>query len=126
MEYATEPTPFTAPLFVVWRVVDGKRKGRVVVDLRALNKVVVPDNYPLPRQDEVIRSLRGATYITAINVSSFFFQFAVRRGHRHRFTVTSHRGLERFIVAPMGFRNSPAPKKNTSDTSKSSSAYSND
>ena len=73
MEYATEPTPFTAPLFVVWRVVDGKRKGRVVVDLRALNKVVVLDNYPLPRQDEVIRSLRGTTHITVIDALSFFF-----------------------------------------------------
>lgn len=108
MEWATEATPFTAPLFVVWKDVEGKPKGRVVIDLRALNKVTVPDNYPLPRQEELISDLNGCTHITVIDASSFFFQFGVRLDHRNRFTVTSHRGLERFTVAPMGFRNSPA------------------
>ncbi|KAG5810041.1 hypothetical protein H9Q74_014111 [Fusarium xylarioides] len=108
MEWVTKPTPFAAPVFVVWRIVDGKPKGRAVVDLRALNKVTISDSYPLPRQEDIIAALRGATHISAIDASSFFFQFGVALEHRDRFTITSHRGLERSTVAPMGFCNSPA------------------
>ncbi len=65
---------FRAPVFVVWRHVHGKDKGRVVVDLRSLNKVAIPDSYPLPLQAEVIGSLRGKKCITVIDATSFFFQ----------------------------------------------------
>ncbi|VTT55674.1 unnamed protein product [Fusarium fujikuroi] len=66
--------PFTASVFIIWRIVNGKPKGRAIVDLRALNKVTIPDSYPLPRQEDVIAALRGAIYILAIDALSFFFQ----------------------------------------------------
>lgn len=108
MEWVFEPTPFAHPVFVVWRTVRGEAKGRVVIDLRSLNKIAVPDNYPLPLQSEIIASLRGKKYITAVDATSFFYQFAVYPEHRDRFTLVSPRGLERSTVALMGFRNSPA------------------
>jgi hypothetical protein len=108
MEWAREATPFAHPVFVVWRTVHGKAKGRVVIDLRALNRVAVPDNYPLPLQSEIIASIRGKQYTTAIDATSFFYQFGVYPKHRDRFTLISPRGLERPKVALMGFRNSPA------------------
>lgn len=40
MEWTTEALPFAYPVFVVWRTLsDGTRKGRVVVDIRGLNKI---------------------------------------------------------------------------------------
>lgn len=108
MEWATEPTPFAHPVFVVWRMVHGQPKARVVIDLRGLNKIAVPDNYPLPLQSDIINSLRGKQYITAVDATSFFYQFGVYPPHRDRFTLISPRGLERSTVALMGFRNSPA------------------
>lgn len=51
MDWTTEATLFGYPVFVVWRTVqkDGQdvRKGRVVVDIRGLNKIVETDLYPL-------------------------------------------------------------------------------
>ncbi|SCO06556.1 related to TY3B-TY3B protein [Fusarium fujikuroi] len=38
IEWVIKLTPFAAPVFVVWRIVDSKPKGRAIVDLRALNK----------------------------------------------------------------------------------------
>ena len=108
MVYATKPTPFAHPVFVVWRTVKGQQKGRVVIDLRALNRVTVPDNYPLPLQSEIIAALRGKKFITAIDATSFFYQFGIHPPHRDRFTLISPRGLEQPTVALMGFRNSPA------------------
>jgi hypothetical protein len=107
-EWVNTATPFGSPIFVVWRTVHGQRKGRIVVDLRALNKVTVPDAYPLPLQSEVIRKIRGKAYLSVVDASLFFYQFMVYPPHQDRFTVVSHRGQERFKVAIMGFRNSPA------------------
>lgn len=108
LKFTEEATPFAHPIFVVWRKVDGKDKARVVVDLRGLNKVAVPDSYPLPLQSEVIACLRDKRCITVIDATQFFFQFRVHPDHRNRFTMISHRGLETPTVALMGFRNSPA------------------
>lgn len=77
LEWAKGPTSFTAPIFVVWRTVKGEPKDRLIVDLRALNKITIPDSYLLPRQEDIIQALRGARYITAIDALSFFFQFGV-------------------------------------------------
>ena len=49
MEWTKESTPFTYPCFVVWKDLgNNQRKGRVVVDIRALNKITMPDAYPVP------------------------------------------------------------------------------
>lgn len=108
MEYTKEICPFALPVFVVWRTVHGVEKGRAVVDLRPLNKWAVPDSYPLPLQSDLIEVLCGKGYISVIDASTFFYQFLVHPDYRDRFTIISHRGLERYKVAPMGYRNSPA------------------
>ncbi|KAL2272289.1 hypothetical protein FJTKL_06972 [Diaporthe vaccinii] len=79
----------------------------MVIDLRALNKVVMPDAYPLPLQSDVIRRIRGKKYLTVMDARSFFYQFLVYPPHRDRFTIVSARGQERLNVATMGYRNSP-------------------
>ena len=101
------PTPFGFPVFVVWKDVNGKRKGRVVVDIRGLNKVTVPDAYPMPLQSDVTAAVAGCHYITVTDGLSFFYQWPVAKEDRHKLAVVSHRGQEQFNVAPMGFRNSP-------------------
>jgi hypothetical protein len=108
MVWATRATPFAHPVFVVWRMVRGAVKGRVVIDLRGLNRVTIPDNYPLPLQSEIIAELRGKLYITAIDATAFFYQFGIHPPHRDRFTLISPRGLEQPTVCLMGYRNSPA------------------
>jgi hypothetical protein len=83
------------------------QKLRVVVDIRGLNKIAVPDSYPRPRQGDIISATRGSKYITVVDVSSFFCQWPVHPDDHHKFAVNSHRSQEFFTVAVMGFRNSP-------------------
>lgn len=108
MSFETGPTSVACPTFVVWRETEGKTKGRPVVDLRPLNRVVVPDIYPLPDQDDVMSDMAGMKFFTSVDASAFFFQLPVRMDHRNRMVIISHRGLESSNVALMGFRNSPA------------------
>lgn len=96
MEHSTEPTPFGFPVFVVWKQVmeNGKlvQKGRAVVDIRGLNKIVVKDSYPVPLQADLIASLCDCRYLTTVDAVSFFYQWLVAKEDRHKFTINSYRG----------------------------------
>ena len=108
LEWTKSHTPFSFPCFVVWKNTMEGPKGRVVIDIRALNKITVPDAYPIPVQSEILALLFGCPYISTVDCASFFYQFLVKRKHRHRLTVATHRGQETFNCALMGYRNSPA------------------
>ena len=75
LEWTKGPTPFSFPVFVVWKTnSEGIRKGRPVVDIRGLNDLLIPDAYPLPGQSEVIAILQGCTHIAVLDAASFFYQ----------------------------------------------------
>jgi len=108
MEWSQEPSPFGFPVFVVWKNVEGKRKGRVVVDIRGLNKITLTDAYPMPLQTDITSAVAGCQYITTVDATSFFHQFRVRSTDWHKLSVVSHRGREQYNVALIGFKNAPA------------------
>jgi hypothetical protein len=109
MSFMNEPTSIACPAFVVWKYVNNvKAKGRVVIDMRPLNRVMVPDVYPLPDQDDIMSAMVGKKFFTSLDATSFFFQLPVLTKHRNRMVIITPRGLERSNVALMGCRNSPA------------------
>ena len=109
MDWTDKSTPFSYPCFVVWLTLpDGSQKGRVVVDVRGLNAISLPDVYALPLQSDVIMDVRSCRYITVVDCSSFFYQWRVHPQDRHKLTVVTHRGQESFNVAVMGYKNSPS------------------
>ena len=109
MVWTNTSTPFSYPVFVVWKTQpSGERKGRVVVDIRGLNAVTQPDVYPLPLQADLISCVKDCCYISVIDCASFFYQWRVHPDDRHKLTVVTHRGQESFNVAVMGYKNSPA------------------
>lgn len=109
MSWTNASTPFSYPAFCVWRKnATGENKGRVVVDIRGLNAITVPDAYPLPLQSDIIAAVRDCPFISVVDASSFFYQWRVHPDDRHKLTVVTHRGQESFNVAVMGYKNSPA------------------
>ena len=50
---------------------DGSRKGRVVVDIRGLNKLAVSDSYSLPLQGDIISAVAGFSYISVIDAVGY-------------------------------------------------------
>lgn len=58
ISWITQPMPFGFPMFMAWHVLpDGERKGQPVVDIHSLNKLTVVDEYPLPRQEDIIAKM---------------------------------------------------------------------
>ena len=117
LEWTKGPTPFSFPVFVVWKTNnEGITKGRPVVDIRGLNDLLIPDAYPLPGQSEVIAILQGCTHIAVLDAASFFYQWRVHPLYRHMLTMVTHKGQETFNVPVMGCMNSIAYVQRQIDT----------
>ena len=56
------------------------KKGRVVVDLKPLNRVAILNSYSLSLQQEIINAIRGKKYFIVIDITNFFFQLIVCQG----------------------------------------------
>lgn len=109
LEYTKNATPFSYPVFVVWKTLPNeKRKSRPVVDIRGLNDLILRDAYASPLQSEIVGMLAGCRYISVVDATSFFYQWRVHPDYRYMLTVVTHRGQETFNVPIMGCMNSIA------------------
>ena len=97
-------SPWGAPVFIAYR----NNKPRMVIDLRRLNEKVVADEFPLPRQDEILQSLEGSQYLTTLDALAGFTQLSIKAEDREKLAFRCHRGLFQFKRMPFGYRNGPA------------------
>ena len=73
IKWVTKPIPFAIPVFITWRIINGIKKNRIVVHLRALNKATILDVYPLPLPETIMASLIGKRFITVVNIKLSFY-----------------------------------------------------
>lgn len=109
IERTTHSTPFSYPVFVVWRdLPNGERKGRMVVDIRGLNQLVVPDVYPMPSQADILHIIQGCRFITVMDATSFIYQWRTHAESRRYLTISTYLRQHTFLCTLMGFCNTPA------------------
>ena len=75
------------------------------MNIRALNKIIMSNVYPVLSQSEILIEFRNATHISIVDAINFFYQWWIQRYYRYRFTVASHRGQKSFRVPIIDFRN---------------------
>lgn len=61
------PTQWCAGMVIVSKKTGGVR---ICVDLKPLNRCVLREHHPLPKVDEVLAQLTGATMFTKLNANS--------------------------------------------------------
>lgn len=94
---------YAAPVRLIPKA-DGK--FRLVTNYRRLNKVVVPDAYPMPRADDILSHLNGFQYFTTLDMNSGYWQIPIKEEDRHKLAIVTDQGLYEYNVLPFGLKTS--------------------
>jgi hypothetical protein len=98
-------SPYGAPVLFVEKK-DGKL--RMCVDYRALNKVTIKNNYPLPQIDDLFDRLAGAKYFSRIALKSGYYQICIAEDDTEKTAYRTRYGSYEFLVMPFGLCNAPS------------------
>ena len=87
-----------------------KKSGdlRMCVDYRALNQVTVKDKYSLPRIDDLLDRLQGASVFSCLDLQSGYHQVRIADGDVPKTAFWTHKGLFKFRVLIFGLTKAPA------------------
>jgi hypothetical protein len=102
-----------APILFV-RKKDGSL--RLCVDYRALNRLTVPNKYPLPLIAEMLDKTRGGKWFTKLDLKNGYNLIRIAPGDEWKTAFRTKKGLFEYTVMPFGLTNAPATFQEMMDT----------
>ena len=96
-------SPWAHPIVCVAKP-DGST--RLAVDMRLVNSYTVPDAYPIPRTDELLRKIGKARFISSLDCTSGFHQILLDKAASDYTAFITDRGLYSWLRMPFGLKNS--------------------
>lgn len=86
----------------------GEGDWRLCVDFRKLNKITVPDEFPLPRIQDLIRNIKDSKYFVALDLRAGYWQILMDNESIPLTAFRAHHALYEYLVMPFGLKTAPA------------------
>jgi len=99
-------SPWSSPVLLVKK--HSSNEYRFCVDFRKINGVIKKDLYPIPRIDDTLESLHGASVFTTLDMKNGFHQIPLAEESRDVTAFRTMSGSYRFARSPQGLSTSPA------------------
>ncbi|CEO96193.1 hypothetical protein PBRA_009722, partial [Plasmodiophora brassicae] len=81
---------------------------RMAIDYRRLNDVTIGDAYPMPRVDDALAAMQGASWFSAFDLTSGYWQVPVAEEDRAKTAFVTRDGLFEWNGMPFGLKCAPA------------------
>jgi hypothetical protein len=80
---------------------------RLCIDCRALNHIPIRYRFPLPKMDDLMDCVSGASYFSKIDLKSGYHQKRMREGDECKTPFKTNEGLFEWVFRPFGLTNTP-------------------
>ena len=98
-------SPWASPCLLVPK---SDTSWRFCTDFRKINRMTIPDSFPLPLIEDLIDAIGESKFVTTLDLQKGYYQIGLTQRAKEISAFVTPFGLYQYLVMPFGMRNAPA------------------